>query len=598
MTIYPRPTPRVLRTSLSTLLLLAACGDDGGVTTGSSSSGSSGSSSTADSDPTNPTAEPTTQSTVEPTSEPPTTTQTTLETSTTTVATTTDATTTDATTAGTTQGVDTTGSTGSTTDASSSTGDSSTGEPLTLCQRLGEPAGIGLLVTDFLGKVLNDDKINGYFLNSDVDGGALGACVVDQLGEAVGCPGVVYGCQDMKTAHAGLKISNVDFSDFAVDFSAALDDHQANNAPELTDDDKTAILGVLGGMLGDIVEDPTDDGTVYQRVGRKPAVQTLIGLPGEADSFVDNVANDAAINTFFAATDFERLRTCLTRQVSGIDGPTKYSLEVDAPPGIDPGVTLLTPCRDMVTAHAGLVDANATPIMYDDFVSLVTDLVTAMDTAGVTPEDKAAILGVLGPMCSDIVGPPAEKNKCPGNSESEVLSALAVNKAIPDDAYNGTIASMVCQDFMVADNGLNFVTGVKVKLGVNHTWIGDLVIKMVAPNAEVLTLLSRPAYNEPADDGTGCCGDSSDLAQASPISFFDAAVNNAEAMGVGTVVCKDDMQCDFYPNPGKGPGTKFSQYTGDDAIGKWSVCIADATGAFTGTLQDVTLTLDQGKFKP
>ena len=98
--------------------------------------------------------------------------------------------------------------------------------------------------------------------------------------------------------------------------------------------------------------------------------------------------------------------------------------------------------------------------------------------------------------------------------------------------------------------------------------------------------------------GTGCCGDSSDLAQASPISFFDAAVNNAETMGLGAVVCKDDMQCDFYPNPGKGPGTKFSQYTGDDAIGKWSVCIADATGAFTGTLQDVTLTLDQGKFKP
>ena len=87
---------------------------------------------------------------------------------------TTDATATDATTAGTTQGVDTTGSTGSTTDASSSTGDSSTGEPLTLCQRLGEPAGIGLLVTDFLGKVLNDDRADWREAWAFFPGGILG----------------------------------------------------------------------------------------------------------------------------------------------------------------------------------------------------------------------------------------------------------------------------------------------------------------------------------------------------------------------------------------------------------------------------------------
>ncbi len=604
MTIHSRTTLRLLP---SLLLLATACPDDTGTTTeGTSGTGTTTAGDTdltttpsgdptGDPDPTTPTTSggPTTSTDATSSTGPATATDsgTTTDGITTTDGTTTDGTTTDGTT------TDGTTTDGTTTDGT--TTDGTTGAPVTtLCERLGNPEGIGLLVGDFLGKVLQDDKINGYFLNSDVDGGALGACVVDQLGEAVGCEGVVYGCKDMKSAHAGLKISNIDFTDFAVDFAAALDDHQTINAPDLTDDDKTTILGVLGGMIGDIVEDPTDDATVYQRVGRKPAIQTLIGLPGDAGSFVDNVAMNPEINGFFAGTDFERLRTCLTRQVAGIDGPTKYGLEVDAPPGIDPGVSMVAPCKDMVSSHAGLQDDEAMAIMYDDFVALVTDLVTAMDTAGVDPADQAAILGVLGPMCVDIVGPPGEKNKCPGNSETQVLEAKALAKTITDNAYNGTLASMICQSFVVADDELDFVTGVKLTTGIAHTAIGDLVIKVEAPGGEVLTVLSRPGLAEVADDGLGCCGSNSDFVPSSPISFYDAALIDAETMGPAAIVCQTDMECDFFPNPGKGPGTKFSQFTGDTAVGTWRVCVADAAGAFTGTLQDITLTLDQGKFKP
>ena len=65
-----------------------------------------------------------------------------------------------------------------------------------------------------------------------------------------------------------------------------------------------------------------------------------------------------AISGFFAATDFERLNTCLTRQVSSLDGPIKYGLEVTAPDPIDLGVTVDNPCRDMKSSHAGLQDAD------------------------------------------------------------------------------------------------------------------------------------------------------------------------------------------------------------------------------------------------
>ena len=187
---------------------------------------------------------------------------------------------------------DPTATSSSTTDATSgSTSDGSTGNttgvmPLTLCDKLGGEAGIGDLVNGAFGAILADDKVNGYFLNSDVDAGNLGSCLNKQLGELAQCPGVVYDCQTMKDAHAGLGISTNDFMDFAVDFSGALDAHQANH-PDLADADKQAIMDALAGMAPDIVEDADSNLTVYQRVGRKPAIKTLVGKPAEAGSFVD-----------------------------------------------------------------------------------------------------------------------------------------------------------------------------------------------------------------------------------------------------------------------------------------------------------------------
>ena len=281
-----------------------------------------------------------------------------------------------------------------------------------LCTRLGGTAGIGELVTEFLGVVLTDDRINAYFLKNTIDFGALGQCVIDQLGEATGCAGVTYGCKTMLAAHEGLGISTADFTDFAEDFGMAFATHKGNY-PDLTDDDLNTIVGVLGSLAPEIVEDADDNLTVYQRVGRKPAIKGLIGMPGAAGSFVDNVANDAAINGFFGATDFMRLNTCLTRQVHSLDGPNTYGLERDGlPAGVDPGASQAAPCLDMMTSHAGLVDANDNMgIDTNDFLALVTDLITAMDTAGVPMDDQNIILGALGPLCSSIVT--VDPENCP-----------------------------------------------------------------------------------------------------------------------------------------------------------------------------------------
>ncbi|MDC0672989.1 hypothetical protein [Nannocystis radixulma] len=568
------------RLALFGLVLLPACGDDGTATTDGTSETTDTTGTTTEDDPTTSTTNPPTTSTTDPTS---TTTSTTMGPTTEPVTS------------------STTTTTGPDTDTDT---DTTTGEPAALCERLGGEPGIGELVTGALAVILADDKINGYFLNSDVDGNHLGECLVKQLGAVAGCPGVEYDCQDMTAAHAGLGISANDFMDFAIDFSTALDAHQVAH-PDLTDDDKTGLIATLGGLAPEIVEDATSDATVYQRVARKAGIKVLIGAPGLAGSFVDNVANDVAINTFFAASNFERLNTCLTRQVAGIDGPTKYGAEVDAPAGVDPGVDAANPCKSMADVHTGLQDAEQTGIDINDFGALVADLITAMDTAGVAQADQEAILGVLGPMCPDIVAPEF-KNQCPTANGSVTVDAAGLPLPIVDDLYDGSLGSMTCAELEVADDGINFVVGVETTIAADHTAVGDLVIKVESPDGTVTTILSRPGLDEAADGQGECCGDDSNISKASPLLFKTGGANDAEQMGVAVVdstdtVCEDEnpaITCEWAPNPGAAPGNDLGDFLGLAANGTWRVCVGDASGGDSGGLHAVSLTVNKVQFDP
>src|SRR5690606_24946116 len=152
---------------------------------------------------------------------------------------------------------------------------------------------------------------------------------------------------------------------------------------------------------------------------------------------------------------------------------------------------------------------------------------------------------------------------------------------VPDDGYDGTTGSMACTDIDTSSiDPSATVTGVTVDTKITHTWIGDVTTKLVSPDGSVLTLLSRPGFVEPADDGQGCCGDSSEMAATSPLTFDDASANDAESMGAGLpgstdVVCQDDGICDFFPNPGAAatPPASFADLAGETASGTWTLCV-------------------------
>ncbi len=119
------------------------------------------------------------------------------------------------------------------------------------------------------------------------------------------------------------------------------------------------------------------DKSLYDRLGGKPAITAVV------DDFVGRVAADSRINGKFANTDIPRLKMLLVEQIcQASGGPCTYS------------------GRSMKATHAGMGVSSS------DFDALVGDLVATLNKFKVPEREKSELLGVLGPMKSDIVEKP------------------------------------------------------------------------------------------------------------------------------------------------------------------------------------------------
>jgi hemoglobin len=119
-----------------------------------------------------------------------------------------------------------------------------------LYSRLGGKKAITAVVDEFVNNVAADDRINKFFADTAKDPKRLAAFkgkLVDQICQASGGP-CKYKGKDMKTAHAGMGVSEADFNALVEDLVKALDKFNVGQ-PE-----KDELLGALGPMKGDIVE--------------------------------------------------------------------------------------------------------------------------------------------------------------------------------------------------------------------------------------------------------------------------------------------------------------------------------------------------------
>jgi hemoglobin len=116
-----------------------------------------------------------------------------------------------------------------------------------LYERLGGKTAISAVVDQFVANVAGDSRINGRFANTDIP--QLKGHLVDQVCMASGGP-CRYRGRDMKTTHAGMKISDADFGALVEDLVKALDTFK------VPAQEKGEVLGLLGPMKKDIVEIP------------------------------------------------------------------------------------------------------------------------------------------------------------------------------------------------------------------------------------------------------------------------------------------------------------------------------------------------------
>ena len=136
-------------------------------------------------------------------------------------------------------------------------------------------------------------------------------------------------------------------------------------------------IAVLGGLLLLSVPDESVAGAhlIYERIGYQSGVETMV------DYFLANVAGDDRVNSRFADTDMAKLRGHLIDQVcEATDGPCTYK------------------GKNMREAHVGMGITEA------EFAIIAGHFAAAMEQAGVSTSDHAAIMSVLSAMQDDIVG--------------------------------------------------------------------------------------------------------------------------------------------------------------------------------------------------
>ena len=163
-------------------------------------------------------------------------------------------------------------------------------------------------------------------------------------------------------------------------------------------------------------------------------------------------------------------------------------------------------------------------------------------------------------------------------------------QAITDNVFVTPTAGTAGMTCLTVASGAGLVNNPVVSVGVNHTWLGDLTVKVVPPGGSPLvTLFSRPGRT----GGTGV-GDSSDLTSANPLSFADAFADDAETMGntIGgtNFACADDGRCNFFTNSDEEAAGNLATLNGLDASGMWQVCVGDGAAGDTGEICSASIT--------
>lgn len=142
--------------------------------------------------------------------------------------------------------------------------------------------------------------------------------------------------------------------------------------------------------------------------------------------------------------------------------------------------------------------------------------------------------------------------------------------SIPDNNPVGVTNTITVGDSFTIGAGTTVSFG-----GLNHTWVGDLIIRIRhVPSNTTATLINRPGQV----GGTGF-GFSGDFSAANSYAFADggAAFPTAGATPIASGTYA--------------PATPFAAFNGLNSAGQWEIFASDNAGGDVGGWQSWTLTL-------
>jgi len=273
-----------------------------------------------------------------------------------------------------------------------------------LFTRLGSEQGMRDLADAMIVRQLADPNISAYFRNASIDQDTMAACMANVFeAMARGQGAGDSDCDmDMASVHAGLGISMNDFDDWIAQLFVAL------GTLGIADADAEEFVATLQPLGGEVVEDPTSDATLYQRLGRRPGLEAAVGM------FASKLLMDPVVARYFldasGMPDYsDTFALCLVRLLGSLDGPFIYGGGYPLEPILaDEGRA----CRGMTEAHSGMTSAapESAPITGIEFVHVVGALHDTLHYLQVPPADIDLLVEAMNApaLCEQILADPTE----------------------------------------------------------------------------------------------------------------------------------------------------------------------------------------------
>lgn len=160
----------------------------------------------------------------------------------------------------------------------------------------------------------------------------------------------------------------------------------------------------------------------------------------------------------------------------------------------------------------------------------------------------------------------------------DTLSFSGINLSIPDSNASGVTNSQTVTGVPGTALGQD-VQLRKVCFKINHTWVGDLIVKLIAPNGTIITLLDRPGF---PSSPSGCSGENLDMCIIQGTGNEAENICNTLPAITGDFTAFNGTDLDAINAAGGSPN------------GSWQLFVSDNATGDTGTLVNWQLIFNTG----